>query len=199
MQSTDYHQRKRPVPRTRYGIATVFALGGIIVCSTLAVMSWLVCSFAGWGDGATGNAIGSPVLAATFMVLPLVIYFSAGVTSAISIRRWIRVGAAWIAHSVLLIPLVFLTTSPHNELLSQLFGIYAIIAILFCLCWVKVFMNHPPSGTSHPTSEHDSPHRLSLVDNKRIPMTTLRILAQDPDEEVRKYALEKIAQLQHKQ
>ena len=154
-------------------------------------MGWLICAFAGWGDGSTGNAVGPPVIVMTLMVLPLFIYFAAGVTASLSTRRWIRILAVCVAHSVLLLLLI-----ARDKMLSELVGIYAIIAILFCLCWVRLLKMDSSNGISHLTSEQHSPARSASTDSRKIPMTTLRTLAQDPDDKVRRFALEKIEQLQ---
>ena len=108
------------------------------------------------------------------MVLPFSIYFSAGVTAAITTRRWLRVVAALVAHLTLLFLLGLRTAYPTNGLLLGLVGIYAIIAILFSLCWISVLRECP--GQNH----------RDCVDVKRMYENVLRcVLSGDGQEEIK--------------
>ena len=170
---TDSRLLRQPTPAPLYGVATAFALVGLTACSVLSVMFWYTCTFSGWGDGSTGNAIPKPNLTATLMVLPFLIYFSAGVTAALTTRRWLRVFAALAAHLTLLLLLGLAAAHPTNEMLFGLRGIYAIIAILFSLCWISVLRRYPRQTHS------DS------VDGKRIYEDALRsVLSGDGQEEI---------------
>ena len=121
-----------------HGVAIGFGVAGLGVCGFLGWACWIICCFAGWGDGSSGNAIGAPQLTATLMVLPFCIYFGAGVIAALSTRWWIRILAAIVAHSLLLVLLAVMAAAHSSQILAELAGVYAIVAILFSLSWVRV-------------------------------------------------------------
>ncbi|WP_411825477.1 hypothetical protein [Luteolibacter sp. AS25] len=73
-----------------FGIAAVFALGGLVVCIPFGLVLWYFANMASWGDGSTGNAIGNPTLVAILLILPLALYFVLGFAAAISTNQRVR-------------------------------------------------------------------------------------------------------------
>ncbi|MCP5537220.1 MAG: hypothetical protein H7A51_13450 [Akkermansiaceae bacterium] len=123
------------------GVASFFALSGVAVCLAVGGFSWLFCSFAGWGDGSTGNAVGEPLLVAVLLTVPFVVYFIASVIAAMSSRRRTRIVLAWIAH----ICFLYMSVLAVLVLISQ-FPLAFIACIIFLgiltKCWMTVLQKN---------------------------------------------------------
>jgi len=122
------------------GIASIFALSGILICILVGIALWFFCHMSGWGDGATGNAIPNPTLTAILLTLPFFVYFLAGFIAALSTRQSVRIVMALIAHVCFLymggmFVLTLFLQAPF------MFFAYVVVIIPLSLCWVKVLRN----------------------------------------------------------
>ena len=135
------------LPR-QWDIATAFLLGGILICPPLFFVWRLIISWAGWGDGATGDAIeySSTTWAVFFVPLPL--YFLIGFIASIATKRLDRMILAWVAHLCLLLVLI-------NGMSAFLaIFVYGLIAALFAVCWERILrMSKMQNKAEKPTAD----------------------------------------------
>jgi hypothetical protein len=119
-------------PHRSVDIASAFVIGAILIALPLAAIGSYFNSMAGWGDGATGDAISNPSTKATLSILPLFIYFISGFIAALSTNQTVRISLFWTAH-ICFIGSVFYGLDRQLAVI-----ICAIIMALFTKCWMKL-------------------------------------------------------------
>jgi len=141
--SADVGARLNPL----HGVVRLFAVAGVVVCATVGWVFFFLCSMAGWGDGATGNAVSNPGVVASSFTAPFVIYFIFGVLGSLSKRLRVRWVAAIIAHGIIVVIYVIKALDYLHGLWGLVLAAYIIVVITFVPGWIRMLRQKPETAT----------------------------------------------------